>query len=177
MSTQSAQWIATARLLRRAGFGATGSQIDALADQDWSVYLDAVLNADPEADPGAQATPMPSFPVVSRYPGKDASGRAKSRWHRLADGQMRELTEWWLTRMAAVREPLHEKLTLLRHNHFATSARKVRHATYMGLQNQKLRQLKLGDFRELAFSMLTDAATRWLTVRTTSPLTQRKSIP
>ncbi len=71
---------------------------------------------------------------------------------------MRELTEWWLTRTAAVREPIHEKLTLLWHNHFATSARKVKHATHMGLQNQIFRKLKWGDFRELAYSMLSDAA-------------------
>ena len=65
--------------------------------------------------------------------------------------------------MTAVQEPIHEKLTLVWHNHFATSALKVRFATYMGAQNQKLRTLKLGDFRALAYAMLTDAATlTWL---------------
>ena len=61
MTTQSAHWIAAARGLRRAGFGASGPQIDAVAAGDWSAYLDAVLGADPDADPGAQATPMPAF--------------------------------------------------------------------------------------------------------------------
>jgi uncharacterized protein (DUF1800 family) len=60
--------------------------------------------------------------------------------------------------MAAVDEPIHEKLTLVWHNHFATSAMKVPVAEWMGLQNQKLRTLKLGDFRTLASAMLTDAA-------------------
>ena len=63
----------------------------------------------------------------------------------------------------AVADPIHEKLTLLWHNHFATSAQKVRVATWMAAQNQKLRALKLGDFSTLAYSMLTDAAMlRWL---------------
>lgn len=158
MSTQSEQWIATARLLRRTGFGATGPQIDVIAGQDWSTYLDAVLDADPEADPGAAATPMPAFPSAPKYPGDDASAAAKDQYNRQTDEQMLELSRWWLRRMAAVREPIHEKLTLLWHNHFATSASKVRYATYMGAQNQKLRTLKLGDFRELAYAMLTDAA-------------------
>ena len=49
------------------------------------------------------------------------------------------------------------------HNHFATSAQKVRIAAYMAAQNQKLRTLALGDFRTLAYTMLTDAAMlRWL---------------
>jgi uncharacterized protein (DUF1800 family) len=65
--------------------------------------------------------------------------------------------------MVAVHEPIHEKLTLLWHNHFATSAAKVAYARYMGPQNQKLRSLKLGDFRALAYAMLTDAAMlNWL---------------
>ena len=65
--------------------------------------------------------------------------------------------------MAAVQQPVHEKLTLLWHNHFATSAQKVRVAAHMAAQNQKLRTLSLGDFRTLAYSMLTDAAMlRWL---------------
>ncbi len=65
--------------------------------------------------------------------------------------------------MIAAELPLHEKLTLLWHNHFATSAQKVRIAAYMAAQNQKLRTLALGDFRTLAYTMLTDAAMlRWL---------------
>jgi uncharacterized protein (DUF1800 family) len=71
---------------------------------------------------------------------------------------MQELTSWWVRRMATVQEPIHEKLTLVWHNHFATSAKKANAAEWMGLQNQKLRTLKLGDFRDLAYAMLTDAA-------------------
>lgn len=163
MSTQSAHWIAAARLLRRTGFGVVGPAVDALVGTNWSAYLDGVLNADPEADPGALATPMPVVASAPKFPGNDASASAKDEYNRRTDEQMMELTRWWLTRMVAVREPIHEKLTLLWHNHFATSALKVRYATYMAAQNQKLRTLKLGDFRALAYAMLTDAATlTWL---------------
>ena len=72
MAGQSDGWITTARVLRRAGFGVTGQQVDAVAAQDWSRYVDAALAADPDADPGAVATPMPTLPTL-RGPGKGAS--------------------------------------------------------------------------------------------------------
>jgi len=162
MTTQSAHWIATARGLRRAGFGASGPQIDAVAAGDWSAYLDAALGSDPDADPGAQATPLPAFDTPRR-PGKTATKAARQQYATQLSAQMAELSGWWLRRMTAVGDPIHEKLTLVWHNHFATSAKKVRAAAYMGAQNQKLRTLKLGDFRTLAYAMLTDAAMlRWL---------------
>jgi len=70
--TQSPAWIATARLLRRTGFGTTGTEVDAVVGQDWSTYLDAALAADPESDPGAVATPMPSV-IMPTFPSPDAS--------------------------------------------------------------------------------------------------------
>jgi len=160
MTTQSPDWIAAARLLRRTGFGTTGPRVDAVTGQDWSVYLDRLLNADPEADPGARATPMPVVPSVPPYPWKEGEdlSEAQTEWNKQVDQQMLDLAGWWVSRMAAVHEPIHEKLTLIWHNHFATSATKVRFSTYMGVQNQKLRTMKLGDFRELAYAMLTDAA-------------------
>jgi uncharacterized protein (DUF1800 family) len=157
LSSQTSRWIATARLLRRTGFGATGPQIDAVAKQDWSAYLDQALSLDPDADPGAVATPRP-MPISPVMPDDGASDAAFKEFNDTLFDQMTELTSWWVRRMAAVNEPIHEKLTLLWHNHFATSAQKVSAAEWMGHQNQKLRILKLGDFRTLAYSMLTDAA-------------------
>jgi uncharacterized protein (DUF1800 family) len=92
---------------------------------------------------------------------------ARKEFNRQLSGQMAELSQWWLRRMVAAQQPNHEKLTLLWHNHFATSAQKVRFAAYMAAQNQKLRSLSLGDFRTLAYAMLTDAAMlRWLDAQT-----------
>jgi uncharacterized protein (DUF1800 family) len=166
MAGQSDGWITTARVLRRTGFGVTGTQVDAVAAQNWSKYVDDALGADPEADPGARATPMPSL-AAPRGPGKGASPAARKEFNRQLSGQMAELSQWWLRRMVAVQQPVHEKLTLLWHNHFATSAQKVRFASYMAAQNQKLRSLSLGDFHTLAYAMLTDAAMmHWLDAQT-----------
>ena len=166
MAGQSDGWITTARVLRRTGFGVTGAQVDAVAAQNWPKYVDAALGADPEADRGVRATPMPTLPAP-RGPGKGASVAARKEFNRQLSGQMAELSQWWLRRMVAAQQPIHEKLTLLWHNHFATSAQKVRFPAYMAAQNQKLRSLALGDFRTLAYAMLTDAAMlRWLDAQT-----------
>ena len=146
-----------------AGFGATGAQVDAVAAKDWSSYLDAALAADPEADPGALATPMPTCPPSAARVRAPAVTDRKEFNRRLSE-QMTELSQWWFRRMVAVQQPMHEKLTLLWHNHFATSAQKVRVAAYMAAQNQKLRSLSARRFpHALAYAMLTDAAMlRWL---------------
>src|SRR6201988_2959687 len=168
MAGQSDGWITTARVLRRAGYGVTGQQVDAVAGQNWSKYVDAALAADPDADPGAVATPMPTPPAL-RGPGKGASVADRKEFSSRLSGQMTELSDWWVRRMVAVRQPIHEKLTLLWHNHFATSAQKVRSASDMAAQNRKLRNLSLGDFRTLAYSMLTDAAMmHWLDAQTST---------
>ncbi|OBH52655.1 hypothetical protein A5687_08435 [Mycobacterium mantenii] len=162
MAGQSTAWVSTARMLRRAGFGATGPEVDAAVGRDWPGYVDVMLAGDPGADPGAVATPMPAF-AAPKPPGKGATPAAHQQYNRQVTEQLGVLSDWWIRRMVAVRQPLGEKLTLLWHNHFATSAQKVRVAAYMAAQNQKLRTGSLGDFRALAYAMLTDAAMlRWL---------------
>ncbi|OBG91096.1 hypothetical protein A5697_10640 [Mycobacterium sp. E3251] len=162
MPGQSTAWITTARVLRRAGFGVTGPEVDAALTTDWPRNVDAMLAANPDADPGALATPMPTLRPPGP-PGKGATSAARKRYNQQLSEQQAALSDWWLRRMVSVRQPLGEKLTLLWHNHFATSAQKVRVAGYLAAQNQKLRTLSLGDFRTLAYAMLTDAAMlRWL---------------
>jgi uncharacterized protein (DUF1800 family) len=144
-------------MLRRIGFGTTGTRVDAVLGQGWSAYLDGALDLDPDADPGAVATPIPR-PTTPPLTSPSSTKAELESFGQIVTAQMRELDSWWLRRIAAVEEPMHEKLTLLWHNHFATSADKVVAAEYMAAQNQKLRTLKLGDFRTLAYAMLTDAA-------------------
>jgi uncharacterized protein (DUF1800 family) len=149
-------------MLRRAGFGVTGPEVDAVVGRDWPGYVDAMLATDPDADPGAAATPMPALDAP-RPPGKGATPAARQQYNQRVTQQLDVLSNWWIRRMAGVGQPVHEKLTLLWHNHFATSAQKVRVASYLAAQNQKLRAGSLGDFRTLAYAMLTDAAMlRWL---------------
>ena len=128
----------------------------------YSAVVARILTADHERDAGAIATPLPDMAVPKR-PGNTASETRRRRYRSDLADQMDELTGWWLRRMVTVEQPTREKLTLLWHNHFATSAKKVQRAALMSAQNEKLRTLCLGDFQDLAYAMLTDAAMiHWL---------------
>src|ERR1700741_3687394 len=120
---QSTQWVATARMLRRAGFGGSGPEVDAAVSRDWPGYVDAMLSTNPDADPGAIATPMPSL-EPPRAPGRGTTPVVRRQYNKQLSEQQGVLSDCWLRRMTAVGQPMHQKLTLLWHNHLATSAQK-----------------------------------------------------
>lgn len=163
VSSQAPKWIATARVLRRMGFGTTGTAVDAVVNGDLTDHVKSALAADAAADPGAVATPMPQLSYPAKRPGKGTDQAQRQAFNKQLAADREKLSNWWIERMISVREPVHEKLTLLWHNHFATSAAKVRYASMMAAQNQALRAGHLGDFGALAHTMLTDAAmVMWL---------------
>jgi uncharacterized protein (DUF1800 family) len=67
----------------------------------------------------------------------------------VASGNANRLKAWWLYRMLYSPDPLGERLTLLWHNHFATSNRKVQDLALMREQNELLRQHARAPFGEL----------------------------
>jgi uncharacterized protein (DUF1800 family) len=73
-------------------------------------------------------------------------------------GNIADLKVWWLHRMSGSPNPLIEKLTLLWHNHFATSNAKVGSVPLMYAQNQLLRHESLGSFRRVLHGMAKDVA-------------------
>ncbi len=150
-------WDTTARLLRRTGFGATGTAVDAAAKRPASQTVAAMLAATPSADPGAKRTPAPVLPFVPPV-AKGASKEDRQKGNKARRDQLQTAIAWWLRRMVAVEEPFGEKLTFLWHDHFATAFNKVRQAQLMVQQNETLRSKGRGDFRDLALAMLTDPA-------------------
>jgi uncharacterized protein (DUF1800 family) len=73
-------------------------------------------------------------------------------------GDIVRLKAWWLYRMLLSPDPLGEKLTLLWHNHFATSEAKVRHVGAMRAQNDMFRRLARAPFGELLNAAVRDPA-------------------
>ncbi len=69
-----------------------------------------------------------------------------------------QIQAWWLYRMIYTPHPLLERLTLLWHNHFATSIAKVSQAGLMLKQNLLLRRHALGKFRPFLLEMSKDPA-------------------
>lgn len=137
-----------AKLIRRTGFGATGSVIDRVVTLGAENYVTESLRSDPASDPGGIMTPPPPLP----NPGTDAV---------LHSDQAAALMHWWVRRMVNVRQPFGEKMTWVWHKYFATSIYKVWFADPMLAQNDKFRRLGRRSFADLSRSILTDAATIW----------------
>lgn len=76
----------------------------------------------------------------------------------LATAKVENLPAWWTYRLLHTGRPLHEKMTLFWHGHFATSGEKVTESKLMHEQNQLLRKHALGDFGVLLHEISRDPA-------------------
>jgi uncharacterized protein (DUF1800 family) len=120
-------------LLRRTGLTPALNEVTPLLALTRDELVDWIF--DFSQNPGVVWTP----------PGRDWSAAAGIRG-------------WWIDRMASAPRPLHERVTLFWHNHFATAFRKVGDATLMWNQQQIFRSQGLGDFNVLAKAVSTDPA-------------------
>ncbi len=126
-------------LLWRTGFGATADEISTVTNAGLDQTLDRLLTPQPEAAEFVKAD------VLLRQAAFDS-------------GNILDLKAWWLHRMVASANPLVEKLTLLWHNHFATSNAKVDSVPLMAAQNDLLRRESLGSFRRALHGIANDVA-------------------
>jgi hypothetical protein len=76
----------------------------------------------------------------------------------VASGDPGRLKAWWVYRMLFGPDPLTERLTLMWHDHFATSNFKVQDLPAMRGQNELLRRLGRGKFGALLKAMVRDPA-------------------
>ncbi|RMH13156.1 MAG: DUF1800 domain-containing protein [Planctomycetota bacterium] len=161
-------------LLWRAGFGGTPEQINTLASWgieravDYIVDFDKIEYPSPAADRFDPDIIRPLTPdeqrqlriarqtqdeeTVARFRLRDQQAKRDDR------RQMRQIQQWWLTRMIESPRPLEEKLTLFWHGHFATSYRTIEDSYHMYLQNQLFRSHAAGNFGELLFQIIRDPA-------------------
>src|SRR5487761_1839567 len=132
-----------AHLHRRAGFAPTWDVLARDLGEGPQSGIDRLL----EGKLGAAATPD-DFDAVSATIGDAA----------VASGNIYRLKAWWLYRMIFSPDPLGERLTLLWHNHFATSNRKVHDVALMRRQNDLFRQFARAPFGELLTHVVKDPA-------------------
>jgi hypothetical protein len=76
----------------------------------------------------------------------------------VASSDTGRLKAWWFYRLLFSPDPLGERLTLMWHNHFATSIQKVNDPMAMRRQNETLRRLARKPFGELLAAMAHDPA-------------------
>jgi uncharacterized protein (DUF1800 family) len=143
-------------LHRRAGFAATWSEIERDLKDGPQQSIDRLLSGqarqEPPAKPGAAAQ---SGTVTA--PGSDGGSTADDFEAMartigdaaVASGNPNRLKAWWIYRTLFSPDPLGERLTLLWHNHFATSNRKVQNLVLMREQNDLMRVHCRAPFGEL----------------------------
>ena len=127
-----------AHLFRRAGFGATQSELsDAVSKSPSEVVKELLTGPEPDS-------------FVAEM--KSLSNAA------IATGNVQQLSAWWAYRMLSTPKQLLEKTTLFWHGHFAISAEKVTDGNLMLMQNELLRSFAFGDFSKLLLEISRDPA-------------------
>lgn len=163
-------------LYRRAGFGASGAQLDSLVSGGFEAAVETLLagleGPDPTGDALGEPNLAPFVPIKKKGASAATLAELKAQ-ERLAVAGFQELQNWWMDRMIVTSTPLREKLTLFWHGHFATGFSKVRDPRLMYLQNQTLRSLGAGSFADLTEAVAKDGAMMiWL-----DTITDRKAHP
>ncbi len=164
-------WYKAAHLLSRAGFGGTVPEIDAAHRDGLTATIRRLLDF-PDAGADEQSpTDQPDLSSIDGLPrsfrefrellqGKDEEEQRllRQRMNAAQREALRAMGRWWLSQMVDGPYPLQEKLTLLWHGHFTTSARDERSAWLMWKQNELLRRQAAGNFHEFVRAISRDPA-------------------
>jgi hypothetical protein len=163
-------------LLRRAGFGGTLQEIDALVQMGPSQAVLSIMNYKaikddlPEVQFGELTAPGMGRGLVPPMPGA-RGGRGPAQpptpeavINKLPDNQKKAMQQivqasqrakeeevrlWWLDRMIRTKRSLEEKMTLFWHGLLVSSAQTVKNTYLLYQQNQLYRQYATGNFRTL----------------------------
>jgi uncharacterized protein (DUF1800 family) len=156
MDTESA---ALAHLYRRAGFGATFSEIEAALEQGYEQTVRSWVATLATPDPAATSVPPPELvQVPTSFAALPAGSTARRQFVASARRQLPILVQWWVARMVAAANPLTEKLVLVLHNQFPTAVSKVQFPSLMLAQNQLFRSIGQGPFDSLTQAVSKDPA-------------------
>src|SRR5438445_11871397 len=144
-----------AHLYRRAGFGASSRELDEAVGRGYEATVERLV-ALAGTDAGADSIPAPTFASEAAGATRDLAARQAVQQRR--QEELRQLQQWWMSRLVASTNPLREKLTLLWHGHFATSVEKVKRPEFMYGQNHLFRTQGAGSFERLSQSVAKDPA-------------------
>src|SRR6266496_5666974 len=128
---------AAAHLLRRAGFGGTPSEIDALYARGLEGAVSYVVDY--------ESVDLTAYEAA-----------LAARNYNLLNN--RGIQQWFLDRMAFSPRPLEEKLTYFWNLHWTSGIAKVRGVTLILNQNRTERQYALGKFDDLVVKVSQDPA-------------------
>jgi uncharacterized protein (DUF1800 family) len=128
-----------AHLMRRAGFGAPYSEVEARAAKGYEATVEELLH--PEAQPELDDD------IMMRY---------KTEWVNKngLEGQQEE----WVFRMVNSKKPLEEKMALFWHGIFCTGHAKCEHPRQQSLEIDMFRRNGMGRYEDLLMGLAYDPA-------------------
>lgn len=147
--THAAPWNVerVVHLHRRAAFAATWDEVGRDLNSGVDAAIDRLLNSYQQTESTAH------FEALSQNIAQAAT----------TSNNAVRLKAWWFFRMLKSPDPLGERLTLMWHNHFATSNRKVENLVWMLQQNLGLREHARDRFGQLLSAALKQPAMlKWL---------------
>jgi uncharacterized protein (DUF1800 family) len=148
-------------LYRRAGFGATLTELREAEKRGLAATIDLLIKGEPGADELAIWLNDAGFKEKKDEGGGMGTGagsRARYKPNFFGQFDAYEIRAWWLYCMLFGKHPLREKMALFWHNHFATSIAKVKFPWLMVKQNILIRNKALGKFGPFLLDMSKDAA-------------------
>jgi uncharacterized protein (DUF1800 family) len=143
-------------LHRRAGFAATWGELQRDLKDGPRKSIDRLLAGSARADGTPEDFAFVADTLANRA--AESERRPIGVPGRAMPGNPSHLKAWWLYRMFHGPDPLGERLTLMWHDHFATSNAKVRDLAAMRRQNELLRKHARGSFTDLLKAVVTDPA-------------------
>jgi uncharacterized protein (DUF1800 family) len=127
-------------LMRRAGFGATRDEIEALCEKGYENVVEDLLN--PDRAPEVDDELLFRYHPITEFPGGAAN-----------PGQAH-----WLFHMVNTERPLEEKIALFWHHVFATGNSKVDNCNHLVHQVDMFREYGMGNYRDLLVNLARNPA-------------------
>ncbi|MGL4745387.1 MAG: DUF1800 domain-containing protein [Dermatophilaceae bacterium] len=146
--------VVASRAVRVLGLGGSHEVVDEVARTGVSEWASAALQA---ARDRATTRPVPRLGEPEPLP-ENATSEQRMSYRQQQKRAVATLTEWWVAELVTTPRPVLERVTFGWHDHFSTSAEKVRSASMMLGQNTSLRRHALGGFADLAQAMAADPA-------------------
>ena len=121
-----------AHLMRRAGFGATRDELEALVEQGYEETVERLISPTDDIPRADQEILFRYIPATETGGPNPTPGAAQ-----------------WLYHMLNTQRPLEEKIALFWHNIFATGNSKVDNDNHLSTQTHLFRNHGMGNYREL----------------------------
>ncbi|HZK80155.1 MAG TPA: DUF1800 domain-containing protein [Humisphaera sp.] len=141
-----------AHLLRRAGFGGTPTQIDAIHALGRDGAVDYLVTGKLPSGVEAPFAHVELPPLVFSLD-TDARVQGPATLYSL-----QQMKIWWLDRMVRSDRPLEEKMTLFWHGLFTSGIREVRTVDWLANQNALFHREAIGNYKRLTHEIIHDPA-------------------